>query len=182
MSRSSFTVMVVETFHSEQQTSVSRKSERVSQQTSSSGNHECLFKKMFSWQSIKLLVWRKDGVWTEQPILDPQRFYIWKTIFHFMVLNRLERNFSLEIQLIYTLIDRSLSLWYSTMVAATYALLQLHHSSFLFAKNLDFFLASVTAKMAASGDPKSRLQNLLDYLGHHRCYIHVFYSLCFKHN
>lgn len=42
MSRSSFTVMVVETFHSEQQTSVSRKSERVSQQTSSSGNHECL--------------------------------------------------------------------------------------------------------------------------------------------
>lgn len=88
MSRSTFTVMVVETFHSEQQTSVSRKSERVSQQTSSSGNHECLFKKMFSWQSIKLLVWRKDGVWTKQPILDPQRFYIWKTIFHFMVLNR----------------------------------------------------------------------------------------------
>lgn len=110
MSRSSFTVMVVETFHSEQQTSVSRKSERVSQQTSSSGNHERLFKKIFSWQSIKLLVWRKDGVWTKQPILDPQRFYIWKTIFHFMVLNRLERNFSLEIQLIYTLIDRSLSL------------------------------------------------------------------------
>lgn len=43
-------------------------------------------------------------------------------------------------------------------------------------QNLDF-LAAVTAKMAASDDRKSRLQNLPDHLGHHRCYIHVFYSM-----
>lgn len=138
MSRSSFMVMVVETFHSEQQTSVSRKSERVSQQTSSSGNHECLMdchENIFFKQTTR--------VWTKQPILDPQRFYIWKTIFHFMVLNRLRVTCHLKpkafLKLIYTLIDSSLSVWFSTMVAATYTLLQLHHSSFLFAKNLDFF-------------------------------------------
>lgn len=115
-------------------------------------------KKKWEGESTDVILrepWMSDGlpwkhffkqttrVWTKQPILDPQRFYIWKTIFHFMVLNRLRETCHLKhkafLKLIYTLIDSSLSVWYSTMVAATYTLLQLHHSSFLFAKNLDFF-------------------------------------------
>ena len=76
------------------------------------------------------------------------------------------------------MIDWSLIRSYSAMGAATCSPSAASRIP-PFCQNLGF-LASVTAKMAPSSDPKSRLQTLPDHLGHHRCCIHVFLQCMFQ--